>query len=372
MTEDPLKNMGYISIEDRGAGQIELSGDFQLDPRILLPIEFQAGRDSWKPEEITWEAIVSAMLKILAYQPDHEHADYYRRFVLAVKPGIKDEFTQAAIIKARNQDFDIALEIFKALSGLFPDSAQAALNLALVYEERARAYARSGRAALSEEALNLAFAAYLEALKKDPDLPEAHFNFAFFHLGQKNFPKAKEHLDAYLRLGGDTEKIAEATRIRAELESWGEMDRLFKEAFDFIKMGREESGIECIEKFLQAHPDVWNAWFLLGWGQRKLARYSEAKKAFLRTLSLHKDHSDTLNELAICHMELHEYDESSRALQKALQLEPDNTKIISNLGILALKQGRTDEAAGYFRTVLAKDEDDTIARDYLEKILKQK
>jgi tetratricopeptide (TPR) repeat protein len=375
MTENPLGNIGYISIEDHAGARSARSaqlGDFELDPQILLPVEFRSDRDHWEPEEISWEAIVSAMLKILAYQPGHEHAEYYRRFVLAVKPAIKDELTQAGIIKARNHDFDIALEIFRALEGLFPDCAQTTLNLALVQEERARAYARSDREALREEACDQAFTTYLRALEKDPDLPDTHFNFAHFYLDQNNFAKAKDHFDVFLRLGGESAKIAEARRIRDELASWGETDRLFKEAFDFIRMGREEEGIESIQKFLRSHPSVWNAWFLLGWGQRKLARYGQARESFQQSLSLNENHTDSLNELAICLMELGELDESELTLKKALRLEPDNTKIISNLGILALKQGRTDEAESYFRAVLAEDENDRIAREYLERISSQK
>jgi tetratricopeptide (TPR) repeat protein len=369
MKQNPLENIGYISIEDRGSESI---GNFELDPQILLPVEFPYDQDEWKPEEITWEAIVAAMLKILAYQPDHEHAEYYRQFVLAVKPAIKDEFTQAGIVKARNQDFAIALEIFKALQGLFPDCAQTTLNLALVYEDMARAYDPVNQNTLSEEAFELAHTTYLEALAKDPDMPEAHFNFAHFYLEQKNFSKAKEHFGAYIHLGDDPEKIAEARKILDELASWGEMDTLFKEAYDFIKIGREEAGIENIKKFLQVHPTVWNAWFLLGWGQRKLERYAEARTSFQKALSLNDKHTDTFNELAICLMELNELEESDRTLKKALRLEPDNTKVISNLGILALKQGRPAEAKSYFQAVLVKDENDIIARDYLERISSQK
>jgi tetratricopeptide (TPR) repeat protein len=365
MNENPLENIGYISIEDRVSERI---GDFTLDPHILLPVEFPSDRDRWQPEEISWEAIIAAMLKILAYQPEHEHADYYREFVLAVKPVIKDELTQAGIIKARNKDFDIALEIFKALQGLFPNCAQTRLNLALVYEDRARTYARAEQADLSEQARELAFSAYLEALDKDPDLPETHFNFAHFYLDQKNFAKAKEHFDVFLRLGGEADKIEEARKLSDELASWGAMDRFFKEAYDFIKLGQEEAGIASIRKFLEAHPTVWNAWFLLGWGQRRLARYGEAKKSFQKVLGLNANHADTFNELAICHMELDELEDSERALKKALYLEPENTKVISNLGILALKQGKHSEAKSYFEAVLATDENDALARDYLERI----
>ena len=61
-------------------------------------------------------------------------------------------------------------------------------------------------------------------------------------------------------------------------------DENYKAAYDFIKKGQEEKGIEAIRDFLQSNPKVWNAWFLLGWGLRRLERYSDAKTAFLQAI----------------------------------------------------------------------------------------
>jgi len=363
---DPLGNIRYISLADASVKSI---GSFVIDPQILLPLELTADQGAWSAEQISWEAIVSAMLKLLAYNPTHEHAPYYRRFILAVKPAIEEEFTEAAILKARNSDFPIAIEIFKALEGLEPDRAETKLNLALVYEDCARFHTRRQESDLAEKFNELAFWAYKRALAADPLLPESHYNLAHFYLEKKNFEKAREHLDLFLSQAKDHKKIAEARAIIAEIDSWGKRERLFKEAFDFINLGREEEGIERIKLFLAANPKVWNAWFILGWGCRRLGKYSQGKEAFLEALKLNSVHVDTLNELAICFMELGEFEESYRRLSEALRLEPENAKIISNLGVLALKKGNKQEAASFFRSVLALDEKDPVALKYLSSIL---
>ena len=365
LEKDPLENIGYISI---GEDIHEKIGDFTIDPDIMLPIEFPAGEDKISTENITWEAIISAMLRLLAYRPDHENADYFREFVLAVKPDIKNELTEAGILKARNKDFDLAIEIFMALEGLFPDSSLVKLNLALTYEDRAYQYEKLEKTELSDKYTELAFNTYKRALNADPDNPQVHYNLAHFYLRQNSFEKARNYLTSFLAHSEDPKKKREAQKIINEIDAAGLMDKLFKEAFDYIKMGREEEGIKRIKKFLDKHSDVWNAWFLLGWGYRRLGMYKEGKDAFEKALELHTPLSDTLNELAICLMELGNLDESLKKLKSALKLEPDNTKVISNMGILLLKMGNEEEAEKYFRTVLEIDKDDSVAQEYLNKI----
>ncbi|THB63968.1 MAG: tetratricopeptide repeat protein [Spirochaetaceae bacterium] len=135
-------------------------------------------------------------------------------------------------------------------------------------------------------------------------------------------------------------------------------------------MGNEEQGIEAAREFIKTNPSVWNAWFLLGWGLRRIHRYAEAAEAFEKSADLNDEQPDTFNELAICYMEIDEMGKAHKALQKALSLEPENTKIISNMGILALKTGQNDHARGFFETVLDYDPDDAIAAAYLEHLKK--
>lgn len=127
------------------------------------------------------------MLKLPAYKPETEHAEYYSRFVLAVKPNIKSEFTEAGIFKARNREFDLAIEIFKAIRGMFPECAKNRLNLAVVYEDTAGFNEQNSKPDLAEAYTEESFQAYKDAERADPQLPDTHFNFAHFFLSQKTF-----------------------------------------------------------------------------------------------------------------------------------------------------------------------------------------
>ncbi len=236
------------------------------------------------------------MLKLPAYKPESEHAEYYSRFVLAVKPNIKSEFIEAGIFKARNREFDFAIEIFKAIRGMFPECAKTRLNLAVVYEDASAFNEQNGKLDLAEAYTEKSFQAYKDAERADPQLPYTHFNFAHFFLSQKNFQNTLEHFHLFLRLvkqnqallseylDQTAEHIRTVEGICAEIESWDDTDRLFKEAFDLIKLNRKREGVERISAFLEKKPDVWNVWFLRGWGHQRLNQYAEAKEAFMKAL----------------------------------------------------------------------------------------
>lgn len=343
-------------------------GRFSVDPSIPIPVELPPGASRLDTENLSWEMMISGMLKVVARAPDAEDADYYRRFIVAVKPDIMAEFTEAAILKSRNGDYDMALEILAVLRGLVPTSPTVALNTALVQEARSDAQERAGREEEAEESAELAFKAYKEALGFEPPFPEAFFNAGFFYMKRRNFAKAKECFSRYVQISDDDAKKAKAEAIAKEIEARDLDDSVFKEAFDFIRMGEEEKGIEKARDFLSRHSGVWNGWFLLGWGLRRLERWDDAIAAFRKAAELGGSGCDVHNELAICLMETGELASAKKELEKALRLENDNVKVISNLGVVALRSGNKKEAAAFFRTVLELDPEDGIAKKYLEEL----
>jgi tetratricopeptide (TPR) repeat protein len=375
--------------DDDGLHRHGEAGEFTIDPAIPIPAEIPPGEDTINLEELSWEMILSGMLRVIALPPGTEivrreapdapapavspgQIDYYRRFVLAVKPDIHREFTEAAILKAKNGDFDMALEIFDALEGLFPGSPEVLLNRALTLEERADALERSGREEAAEAGNREAGKAYEAALAAEPPFPNTFFNAGFFYIKLRDFGRARDHFSRYVSLADDPGKKEKAESIIREITGQALDDESFREAYNRIRAGKEQEGLDFIRDFLERYPEVRNGWFTLGWALRRLERWEDGAASFRKALELEGDEdgavhtADIRNELAICLMELNDYPGARRELETALRDDPDNVKIISNLGVLALKNGDDDEAAGFFRTVLELAPDDPLAREYLK------
>lgn len=373
---NPLESIFYINLPE----DYKLPDNaFKIDITIPLPVQSPVKNPKdFDTSSLTWEMILAGILTVLAYDKNNQHIHYYRSLITTVKPNIKTELTQAAILKVKNEDFDIAEEIFTALHGLDPEDMRTILNLALFFDERAESYRKSGLIEDADAYDDCAHNYYQQAMVADPAVPDAFFNAGFFYLKQKNYTKAKNCFETYLSLSekyeedqiteSDNKKRKRAEEIIQDINSRNLEDELFKSAYDFIVMGQEEKGLESIKEFLETNPKVWNAWFMLGWALRRLERWSDAKLAFIKAIELGGDNTDTYNELAICCIELEDYSECKKYLSEALRIEPENTKIISNLGFLELKQGNISEAQKYFTIVLELDPNDVIAKKTLENL----
>lgn len=376
--ENSDKKLLYIKVPDEYTFTAKIPG---FDSSIPLPLLLDSDGKDFTAESISEEMILAGMLHVFAYQRDNQHIAYYRDIFKELRPDIRGEMTNAAILKIKNADFDLAERLLLALEGLFPEDMQTKLNVALLMDERARFYEQAGSEADADYYTDRAFEMYKEVLAAEPALPEAFFNAGFFFINQKNFLKAKSLFETYIQIETAHNDVTEQRKQKAaELIEWITTqaldDELFKSAFDFIQMGEEDKALEKIREFLEHHPKVWNAWFLLGWALRRQERWQDAAEAFKHCLELGKGvqselsvaYCDICNELAICLMELDRFEESRQWLFSALEQEPENIKIISNLGTLALKEGNTDEAKAYFRTVLDMYPDDMLAVEILKKL----
>lgn len=365
--KEELDRLLYISLPEDFHRSI---GDFSIDPSIMLPVEVPPGMGEVVDfADLSWEMIISAMLKILAWNPDHSHANYFRSFILALQPDIVSTMTEAAIVKAKRLDFDLAEELFLALSRLDPQEEKTPLNLALLYEQQLDLYVDQGRIPLAEDAAIRAINTYEKALVSFPQSPGVHFNAGYFFLKLRKLGRAKMLLSGFLTLAeyNDPRK-PKVEKALDELESNEQLDRLFHEAFEAIKEKHEKEGIEKIKSFLSVRPEVWSGWFLLGWALRRSGDYTAGKKALYRALELEEKEVDIYNELAICLMELGEYDQCRVVLEKARAIEPKNVKIISNIAILELKTDNTEEAQRCFREILKIDPQDPLALYYAKDI----
>jgi len=368
---EALENLVYIALPEAFD---KVMGAFKPDPSIPLPVETAGAGAGFDPRELSGEAIVAGMLRLLAWDPENEHAAYYRDFVRAVKPELLAVLSEAGVLKARSRAWDVAEEIFLALAGLYPEAPEPLIDLAVLYEDQAESLLGAGKEEEAERLNEMAFERYKTLLGMEPPFSEAFLNAGFFFLRRKNWERAASLLETYTRIGPEGERRDKAAAVVKSLTERGYLDEIFKEAYDFIRLGKEAEGLAKAELFIQKNPHVWNAWFLKGWALRRLTRWEEARAAFEQALELGADRQesdeampagDVYNELAICLLELNRVDEAKRALEKALSREPENVKIITNLGVVAFRSGRRDEAVGFFKTALEIEPDDRAAASWL-------
>ncbi len=375
---NPLETIYFISIPE---DFIASDNAFKIDPTIQLPVQKKVNEapGEFEPDKITTEQILAGILTVLAYDTKNENLDYYRSIITKVKPEIKKELCEAAILKTKNEDFELAEEIFLALIGLDPEDNAIALNMALFLDQRADYYRESGLIDDADAYDSDAFSYYEKVLNAEDPLPDAFFNVGFFYMKQHKFREAKDSFETYIALTCDIsdEELGEnglykkerAQEIINNISNQNMDDKSFSLAYEYIQHGQEEKGIEEIRHFLENNPKVWNAWFMLGWGLRRLERYSDAKLAFNEALKCGGDsNADTYNELSLCYIQEKEFDEANKALLKAYELNPESTKVISNLGYLALAQGDKQKARDYFTAVLEFDPKDVIAASELAKL----
>ncbi len=170
---------------------------------------------------------------------------------------------QAAIVSYRNQSFDVAEELVKAL----PNSADAVSVLATVHHRHA-----------NEKVANSLWHA---CLKIDPQCADAHHMLGTTAISQGDYAEAVTHLRQALQL--DPEWTAIPLPLADALSQQGE----FREA------------AEVLERYCRKVPGDVQAWCQLGESYQHQEDYEKARSCFLRALEIDTDSVDACYALSI-------------------------------------------------------------------------
>ncbi len=126
-----------------------------------------------------------------------------------------------------------------------------------------------------------------------------------------------------------------------------------------IQHGQDDEAIGVLGQLLQASPDNFQAWFLLGVTQAKQRRFHDAIASFGKVVALQPKLAEPHNNLAVIYNELGDFRAAVKELEASLQLKPDYATAHENIGDLYVKL-----AADAYRKALQEDSRPALRQRY--------
>jgi predicted O-linked N-acetylglucosamine transferase (SPINDLY family) len=234
--------------------------------------------------------------------------------------------------------------------------------------EAAGAENSKGLAYLHQGKLNEAAGRFREALRLQPNFPDAHYHlgYALFRLGKldgaiaayrqatrlrPDFVEALNNLSIALRhqtRAAEAEPVCrEAVRLRPNSP-----EVHINLGMALLDLGRSEEALASLRHARDLQPESAQAHNHLGIALRRLVRPEEAVVSLREALRLQPDFVDALNSLGISLYKLGLLEEATERLAHALSLKPDHVEARLNLGNVLRDQGRLDDALAAYRTAL--------------------
>ena len=177
----------------------------------------------------------------------------------------------------------------------------------------------------------IANAAYAQALRLDPALPQAYGNLATIFQNQEDWQQAVAHFDKALDLDGRQASfhIGRATCL--------------------FKLGQVDAAVAGFLMVISIHPDAADAHQNLGYIYLQLARNAESETHTRKALSINPRDANALNNLGALLLYKGKFLEAEKSFQTACALDPTSANFHSNLGGSLVRQGRLPAAIASYR-----------------------
>jgi predicted O-linked N-acetylglucosamine transferase (SPINDLY family) len=294
------------------------------------------------------------LLGVLATQRGHpRQALEYIGKALRLRPDAAFYLNLGVAYQALGQRSD-ALASFQEAVRLQPDFPEAQNNLGNVLHENGR----------TDEAV----AHWQRALALRPDYPEPHLNLCQALREQGQHGQAVEHGREAVRLRPQSAaghfNLGQAL---AEQKDFAEAEACFRRALELqprwgeahahlglalAKQDRRAEAVANLEQAVQYNPDYPDASNALGMVLAELGRPEEAIVHFERAIWLRPDYADAHNNWGQVLRERRQFGPAVEHFRQALRLQPDLVEAHRNLGHTLMRLGRLDEALASYREAL--------------------
>ncbi len=131
------------------------------------------------------------------------------------------------------------------------------------------------------------------------------------------------------------------------------------QAKEALSLGRVAVAADLLNKQVQAEPDDYQAWFLLGVAQARGQHFHQAIEAFRRVIELRDDLAEPHNNLAVIYNELGDVKAAVHELEQSLQKQPGYAIAEENIADLYIKL-----ALQYYKKALVKNDNPALTQRY--------
>jgi tetratricopeptide (TPR) repeat protein len=194
-----------------------------------------------------------------------------------------------------------------------------------------RAHSNLGEALQRAGRRSEAIQQHREALRLNPEAPEAKYNLALDLERSGELEESIRHYAEFLRLRPDDAPAHNQLGIALS------------------KRGRMEDAVAEYREALRLDPGLAEAQRNLGTSLLQQEKAGEAAGHFERYLAAHPDNADVHNSLGVTLAMQNKLDEAALQYARAAQIDPEHVDARMNLGRVLILMGRTAEAAEHFR-----------------------
>jgi tetratricopeptide (TPR) repeat protein len=310
-----------------------------------------------------------------------EAAGHYRQALLQ-KPDYAEAHNNLGLVLVQQGQLDEAIGHYRQALRLKPGYTEAQENLKRAQQQKgtrapqitatAPAAPMTSRveeaAAANRQAINLAMQGRLaesitsfeQALRLNPNYPDAHNNLANVYYFQKRYEEAVACYERALRLRPDfAEALNNLGNSLSCLKRHAEAEVNCRKALalkpDFAGahnnlgvalkgLRQTDEAIDCYRRALRLQPDFTEAHHNLAMALAEKDDLAGAAACYRQTLRLKPDHAEAHWGLAIVLGEMGQQTEALRCFEQAIRYKPDYAEAHLGRGLTLLMLGRLEEA----------------------------
>lgn len=331
VAEEPPESAQPSAEESEGSNQQEGEAETVEESELL------AGKDEQQSNATSEAGALAAGSTLEAPLAENEGRELY----------------QQALLKKESGETDAAFALFAQSVSVFPELAEAHLELARLHfsrgesEEGLTALSKSlrieprsvpalillGEHLESKGQIKRAGVAYQAAVKIDPSLEGIHGKLAKIYAKRGMEKKAKSSFKKELAVSeDDVAANLELAKIHMSKKEWRE-------------------AIARYRAVLKSEPNNAEAFLQLGFAYNRLGRFYEGVSVSERAVELNPNTAAAFNSLALSYQAVGKIEQALEAFKKAISLEPGNDTYRANLANLEQRaaelKGEKETADGW-------------------------